>query len=356
MTTPTSEPFSSYLGTPHPPLVSVIVTAYEKGSFIEETVRSFLTQSHRELEVIVVDDGSSDDTATRVERLAQTDSRVRLVSKKNGGVSDARNVGVMAAHGRAIVAIDGDDLVTPEYVATALATLRQTGANCFCPSLEHFGLKTGIWRPNQYDPYLIRYDNCVLTASLFDRDLWIRAGGWKRALLYAEDWEFWVNCSRYGLQVVQVAEPLFRYRVTDSGLAARHTRDRWQDCFCVVAIANHDLYPVEEILSAHEEFTKSAPASLASIERLATLHPDTWLGALLTGIIAEKGGDLQKAVTCYEQALQRDQHNWQGWYRLAEVKQQQGDRSGALGLLHVSRVLRPDLARFVNPRIEELQK
>ena len=86
---------------------SVIVPLYNKELYIENTILSILKQSYTDFEIIVVDDGSTDNSYEIVERIQ--DSRIRLVSKKNGGVSAARNYGISLARYSYIVCIDGDD-------------------------------------------------------------------------------------------------------------------------------------------------------------------------------------------------------------------------------------------------------
>lgn len=95
---------------PGQPLVSVVVAAYNAEAHLEQTCRSALAQTHRHLELIVIDDGSTDSTVAIVERLAAADARVRLIRQANGGVAAARNAGIAAARGTFIAPLDADDL------------------------------------------------------------------------------------------------------------------------------------------------------------------------------------------------------------------------------------------------------
>lgn len=104
-------------------LVSVIVPAYNMGRFIDEAVRSVLAQTHQELELIVVNDGSTDDTLQRL--LAIDDPRLRIVDQANAGVSAARNMGLALANGEHICFMDGDDAMLPENLAIKLQGIRE---------------------------------------------------------------------------------------------------------------------------------------------------------------------------------------------------------------------------------------
>ena len=94
----------------HHPLISVIIPAYNAEASIRRTIESVLRQTHANLEVIVVDDGSSDDTARIVEELADGDNRIRLLRQSNRGVSHARNQGIACSRGQYLAPLDADDL------------------------------------------------------------------------------------------------------------------------------------------------------------------------------------------------------------------------------------------------------
>lgn len=109
------------------PLVSVIVAAFNAESTIEETCRSALAQTYASLEVLVVDDGSTDATASLVAGLAATDPRLRLIQQDNLGVAAARNRGIAAARGDFLAPLDADDLWAPGKIAAQVLRLMQAG-------------------------------------------------------------------------------------------------------------------------------------------------------------------------------------------------------------------------------------
>jgi glycosyltransferase involved in cell wall biosynthesis len=96
------------------PLVSVIIPAYNAEAFIEQTLESVLTQTYENLEVLVVDDGSTDQTAAIVTRIASRDPRLRLLHQQNAGVAAARNLAIQQSTGEFIAPIDADDLWYPQ--------------------------------------------------------------------------------------------------------------------------------------------------------------------------------------------------------------------------------------------------
>jgi glycosyltransferase involved in cell wall biosynthesis len=107
--------------------VSVIVPAYNAEATIERTISSVLNQTYTNLEVLVVDDGSTDETAAIVQRFANVNRRTSLLSKSNGGLVSARNLGIAHASGEFIAPIDADDLWHPEKISKQVALMRERG-------------------------------------------------------------------------------------------------------------------------------------------------------------------------------------------------------------------------------------
>ena len=111
------------------PLISVIVPAYNAEAFLDQCLESIVAQSYRHLEILVVDDGSTDGTAALCDRWAERDERIRIIHQPNGGHSAARNTALDAMTGELVAMVDSDDVLHPEFVATLLDVLRQTDAD-----------------------------------------------------------------------------------------------------------------------------------------------------------------------------------------------------------------------------------
>ncbi|MBQ9466892.1 MAG: glycosyltransferase family 2 protein [Muribaculaceae bacterium] len=110
------------------PLVTVIVPAYNVAPWLPQCLESIAAQEYEHLEVIVVDDGSTDSTGDIARRMAARDSRFTVVSKPNGGLSSARNAALDVATGEWVMMVDGDDLVPPRAVSDLIAASRSGGA------------------------------------------------------------------------------------------------------------------------------------------------------------------------------------------------------------------------------------
>lgn len=127
-------------------LVSVIIPAYNIEDYIGRCLDSIISQTYKNLEIIVVDDGSSDHTGEILDNYAKKDRRIKVIHKENGGVSSARNKGIEVAEGDYIGFIDGDDLIETEMYKTLVDLLEEENAD-----ISHCGYQMVF--PNRVDYY-----------------------------------------------------------------------------------------------------------------------------------------------------------------------------------------------------------
>lgn len=97
------------------PLISLLVPIYNVASYVDRCVGSLVNQTYSNLEILLVDDGSTDGSGALCDEWVKKDSRIHVVHKENGGLSDARNAGIKRAAGAYLAFIDGDDYIAPEY-------------------------------------------------------------------------------------------------------------------------------------------------------------------------------------------------------------------------------------------------
>lgn len=109
-------------------LISVIVPIYKVESYLDRCVRSIVEQTYENLEIILVDDGSPDNCPAICDAWAEKDSRIRVIHKENGGLSDARNAGLAVATGEYVSFIDSDDHIAPDFLARLQDAVVKTGA------------------------------------------------------------------------------------------------------------------------------------------------------------------------------------------------------------------------------------
>ena len=110
-------------------LISVIVPVYNIEEYLPRCVKSIVNQSYKNLEILLVDDGSTDGTGVLCDSLAETDSRIRVFHKTNGGSSSARNLGIKEARGEFLAFVDSDDYIEPEMYERLMQGITDSGAN-----------------------------------------------------------------------------------------------------------------------------------------------------------------------------------------------------------------------------------
>ena len=106
----------------------MIVPVYNVGAYLQQCLQSIASQSYAHLEVIVVDDGSTDDSGKIADEWASHDNRFRVVHQPNGGLSAARNTALDHATGRYVTFVDSDDFIAPQYVEVLCQLIRESGA------------------------------------------------------------------------------------------------------------------------------------------------------------------------------------------------------------------------------------
>jgi glycosyltransferase involved in cell wall biosynthesis len=111
-------------------LVSVVIPAYNAASFIERTINSVLSQTYQNFEILVINDGSKDNTLEVIQKLSQKDPRIKVLDKKNSGVSDTRNLGIEMSKGDFIAFLDADDIWLPNKLEIQVS-LMQKNQNLF---------------------------------------------------------------------------------------------------------------------------------------------------------------------------------------------------------------------------------
>jgi GT2 family glycosyltransferase len=190
------------------PLVSVLIPAYNAASTLAETLASVCGQTYWNLDIIVVDDGSADDTVALATRLSQEDPRIRLLRQDNAGVAAARNLALQHAAGPLVAPVDADDLWHPAKIERQVRRLHEAGdaAVVYCWSVEIDSASRVVGRRLDQDEFegdvyaALVLANFVGNGSvpLLRRDLALALGGWDPSLRArkaqgCEDWQFYLR-------------------------------------------------------------------------------------------------------------------------------------------------------------------
>lgn len=222
-------------------LVSIIVPAYQAEKHLEECVRSLLNQTYRSVEIIVVDDGSTDGTSAIVSRMANSDDRLHLIAQKNCGVSSARNHGIAASRGSYLMFVDADDWIEPFAVESLLAAIKTNSTDVVFCSQYYDG--SGVLRASETSvPQSARISSSVLLDYQLDfrfiaspcfclaRRTILDCCGFPEDVFMLEDWYFNVQLLHCAGSVSVIDRAYYHYRFTCGSCSHSPLNDKKFSC------------------------------------------------------------------------------------------------------------------------------
>jgi glycosyltransferase involved in cell wall biosynthesis len=296
--------------------VSVVIPAFDAAATIEETVASALGQTLSSIEVIVVDDGSRDETAAIIRRLALSDPRLRLVRSDNRGVGHARNLGIQNARGRFVAPLDADDIWHPSKLERQLALFRarpELGlVYCHCDRIDLAGWVMHPMPAYATDGFALlqhAFVNFISNGSaiMVPRKIALELGGYATALraLGAE------GCEDYLLQlrimarqpIACVPEALVGYRAHEGNMSADRLRMGKSECIVLrlvlaglsedLALARDHAYFKADVFVLYHALRQSdwrvaAAAWRAIVARQHLLPSLARLSRLASGLVLER--------------------------------------------------------------------
>jgi GT2 family glycosyltransferase len=343
-----------------PPVVSVIIPCYNDGRYLHESVESVLAQTLQAFEVIIVDDGSTDEF-TRLLLSHFDRPRTRVIRQGNQGASGARNQGIRHSAGRYICCLDADDRLHPEFLEKAVAVL---------DAEPDVGLATSHFRMFDGRDWLCAADACALPgilvwnqamcSSLFRREAWEKAGGYCEAFTMqgVEDWDLWLSILELGYRAVVLPEVLFEYRVRPDStyhgtirrpenmgrlvgeVVRRHQASYQQHVVDVMAGTSVHLARLRGWTEARERAIAFWDQKSASWQRLAQEHEGkieelrAWIGELEQGKawLEEQRTDWRREAEERGRRLEAEQEKRMGiWPRLASASRRFRDGRRASG-------------------------
>ncbi len=214
------------------PTVSVVIPCFNQAAFLPYAVESVVAQTFPDWEIIIVDDGSPDDTSDVAAALISRfpERRIRLLGQANGGPSRARNAGIAAALGRYILPLDADDMIAPEMLQQTVNLLESDPAIAIAyTDSEEFGSESQVVESGRWSTEALCQRNRLAYCSLYRREVWEATGGYNPSMAHGyEDWDFWIGAARRGYRARRIGAPLFRYRLrpgTRTSSAHEHDRE-----------------------------------------------------------------------------------------------------------------------------------
>jgi glycosyltransferase involved in cell wall biosynthesis len=194
-------------------LVSIVVVCHNYGAYLAKAIESALDQTYPRCEVVVLDDGSTDDSVAVAGRYADS---IRLLTQPNAGVQRTVNRGAAEARGQYLAFLAADDWFEPTYVEELMAGLAQSpeASFAYCGA-ELFGAESGVAPARPFSPFsLVRGRNYINGSALTMRADYLAVGGYREdvELLGFDDWDFWLRMVEHGKRGTYVPRPLLHWR------------------------------------------------------------------------------------------------------------------------------------------------
>lgn len=198
------------------PLVSVIVPLYNASQYICEALESIIASTYRPIEVIVMDDGSRDESLAVAQAFAKNHPEVTVMHQPNAGASAARNRAIRSSHGAYILPVDADNKIHPLYIEEAEAVLEsRPEVRVVSCRAEFFGARTGEWITPPFSKELLARKNMIDTCAMYRREDFDRTLGYNEHCAAREDWDIWLSLFELGGEFVRLPEIRLYYRVRE---------------------------------------------------------------------------------------------------------------------------------------------
>jgi glycosyltransferase involved in cell wall biosynthesis len=213
-------------------LISVIIPAYNIENYIDDCLESVVFQSYGNLEIIVINDGSTDKTLEKIERFASRDKRMTVVTEKNKGLSEARNKGLRLASGDYIAFVDGDDAIDTNYIKNLYEALKRADADISVCSYngvrKAVKTETVLLRKEALSDFLTQRlgTSAVVWNKLYKREV-LKGLKFPKDRLH-EDNFFTPRALEKAKKVVIIPEKLYNYRISN-GITSKMTKKRLKD-------------------------------------------------------------------------------------------------------------------------------
>ncbi|MFZ3197779.1 MAG: glycosyltransferase family A protein [Bacillus mycoides] len=195
------------------PIVSIIIPCYNYGDFLEEAIDSCLDSTFQDLEIIVVNDGSTDpDTITVLNKLNKK-PKTCVIHQGNKGVSAARNLAIRKSKGKYFLPLDADDKIHPTLIEKGYKILETNSEIGFVTHwTQIFGTENSVLDFPSFDEKILLSQNIVINTSLTRKKAWHDVDGYDEKILGYEDWDFWISLVEKGWKGYTIPEILFYYR------------------------------------------------------------------------------------------------------------------------------------------------
>lgn len=195
-------------------LVSILITNYNKAPFLHEAISSCLNQKFDNFEVLLIDDGSTDDSLEIIKSFSEVED-FNFILNSNQGVIKTRNEGIKACKGQFILQLDGDDKIGEDFLKLTVPVLEndENVGIVYC-NTSFFGAKKGVWNLGEFSIEKQLRTNQIVITALFRKADFLNTEGYSHKFDKGyEDWDFWMSILELKRTVVKIESVQFYYRI-----------------------------------------------------------------------------------------------------------------------------------------------
>ena len=226
-------------------LLSVVIPYFNMGNYIAECIESVLSSSYKNIEILIINDGSTEEQSTDVLKQFKQNEKIKIINKKNEGLAETRNHGAKIAQGKYLAFVDADDKVHADYYTKAMAVLKQYDNIFFVGAwVKYFGTKKDIWPTwNPEPPYILLHNSVNSSSLVYKKNAFLQGGLFDKKVDYGlEDYESVVNMLHNGFGGIVLPECLFFYRVRKDSMYRSLTHYKTLYSYQYIAAKHADFY------------------------------------------------------------------------------------------------------------------
>ncbi|MBR4276280.1 MAG: glycosyltransferase [Prevotella sp.] len=194
--------------------ISIVIPCFNGAKWLSETVQSIFSQTFKQWECIIVNDGSIDNSFSLIKKYSEADNRIKYIDKKNEGIAIARNEAISMSQGEYILALDADDIIAPTYIEKAIEHFdKHPNTKIVYCQADFFGSVNKHWELPAYKYCEFIYNNCIFCSAIYRREDYNRTRGYNSNMkAIFEDWDFFLSMLNENDEVYCIPETLFFYR------------------------------------------------------------------------------------------------------------------------------------------------
>ena len=233
------------------PLVSVIIPCYNYAKYLPEAVNSVVNQSYSNWEIIIVNDGSTDNTIDVAHELISSNPKrkIKLISQDNSGnPAVSRNSGIAESNGKYILPLDADDILAKDALKLYVdAAGKSTSKNIVVYGwLKTFDATSNLWQTRNFQPYEILRKTLIPYCSMFHRSVWQTQNGYSTNVGY-EDWDFWIGAVENGTGFINLPQITTLRRETENNSRQKSDRKKHELNIAGIIKNHQNSFEDEEI-------------------------------------------------------------------------------------------------------------